>query len=310
MYSLMQGRQRFLLSLFLPLVIGVSLTSPVHADPASPPTDNAQDAATRKAFQRAVDAQRSVIDEENAKTKPPVVWAGDYYSGDGLGANVYISLAPHSGVAATWQGCLGTYMVNKGSVIPQAGGSLRLDYEAPNDPKGIGFADHVVPVAWGDRMYMIAEKELPEFASAVNLGDEPRKYAQGMFLMRQGDESRKADGMPMLPLAQRSLIRKVPLEVGVVSVKRVHDNRADQFECPYRLELDHGANDGLAAGMELRTTGRSRYNRVTLEQVTATRAVGVMSLFGDECKERDQQPSTKTRFTSGAYHAVSANDKP
>lgn len=309
MYSLTQGRQHLLLSMFLSLAIGTCFARVAHANPASPQADNSQDDAKQKAFQHAVDAQRAVIEKENAETKPRVAWAGDYYFGDGLGANVSLSLAPRSGVAATWQACVGTAMTNKGAVIPQADGSLLLKYEQPNDEKSIGFADHVVPVPWGDRMYMISKKELPEFASAVNLGDEPRKYAQGSFLMRKGDEQRKVYGMPVLPLAQRSMIREVPLEVGVVSAKRVHDSQVDQYGCRYRLELDHGANDGLGVGTDLRMTGVRHSDRVTLEQVTPTRAVGAITLYGNECTS-DHRPSTKTRFTTGAYRAMSTTDKP
>lgn len=309
MYSLAQGRHLFLLGLSLALLGGASLGYAFPPRPASPQAENSQGIATQEAFQHAVEAQRTAIAKENSTT-PRVAWAGDYYFGDGLGENVSLSLAPVSGVAATWRGCLGTYTANKGRVIPQADGSLLLKYEQLNDQRGFGFADHVVPVAWGERMYLISEKEFPAFASAVNLGDEPRKGAHGRFLMRKGDERRKVYGMPILPPAQQSLIREVPLDVGVVSAIRLHDNHADQFECRYRLELDHGANDGLAAGMELLATGGSAGNRITLEQTTPTRAVGTISLFGDECTKPDRRPLTKARFTSGAYRGMSSNDKP
>jgi hypothetical protein len=308
-HSLAQGRHLFLLWLSLALLGGASLGCAFTPQPTSPPAENSQGIATQEALKHAVDAQRAAIAKENSMT-PRVAWAGDYYFGDDLGANVYLSLAPVSGVAATWEGCLGTYAANKGRVIPQADGSLLLKYEQPNDQRSFGFAEHLVPVAWGERMYMISEKELPAFASAVNLGDEPRKGAQGSFLMRKGDERRKAYGMPILPPAQQSLIREVPLEVGVVTANRLHDNHADQFECRYRLELDHGANDGLAAGMDLLSTGGSAGSRITLEQTTPTRAVGTMTLFGDECTKPELRPSTKTRFTSGAYRGMSSNDNP
>ncbi len=305
MYSFAQGRHLFLLGLSLALLGGASLGYASPPQPASPKAANSQGIATQEAFQYAVDAQLAAIAKENSTTHR-VAWAGDYYFGDGLGENVSLSLAPVSGVAATWQGCLGTYAANKGKVIPQADGSLLLKYERPNDQRGLGFADHVVPVAWGERTYLISEKELPAFASAVNLGDEPREGAQGSFLMRKGDEHHKVYGVPMLPPARQSLIRKVPLEVGVVSANRLRDNHADSFECRYRLKLDHGANDGLAAGMNLLEIGVSAGNRITLEQTTPTRAVGTMSLFGDECTKPDQRPSTKIRFTSGAYRETSS----
>ena len=307
MYSLAQSRRLVQWGLSLALLGAVSYACPPQS--ASPQASNSQDRATQRAFEHAVEAQRAAIDKENLAT-PKVAWAGDYYFGDGMGQNVSLSLAPVSGVAATWQGCLGTYSVNKGRVIAQADGSLLLEYEQPNDQRGIGFADHLIPVVWGERMYMISEDELPAFASAVNLGDEPRKYAQGLFLMRTGDEQRKVYGVPALPPAQQSLIREVPLEVGVVSVDRLRDKDADQFECRYRLELDRGANDGLAAGMTLLATGGSAGNRIALEQTTPTRSVGTMRLFGDECTSLDQRPSFKTRFTSGAYRGMSSNNRP
>lgn len=300
MHSLAQSHRLFLLGLSLALLGDASLGYAFPPQPASPQADSSQEVARQKAFVHAVDAQRAAIAKENS-TAPGIAWAGDYYFGDGLGQNVSLSLAPLSGVAATWQGCVGIYGANKGRVIPQADGSLLLKYEQPNDQKGFGFADHVIPVAWGERMYMISETELPAFASAVNLGDEPREGAHGSFLMRSGDEQRKVHGLPILPPARQSLIREVPLEVGVVSVNRLQSNDADQFICRYRLELDRGANDGLVAGMELLAIGGSAGNRITLEQTTPTRAVGIIRLFGDDCTEPDLQPSAKTRFTSGAY---------
>lgn len=304
MQSLAQSRHLFLYG-SLVLLAGASpaYASPAYASPPQPASSRAeisQALATREAFKQGVEAQRAAIAKENSTT-PGTPWAGEYYSGDGTGENVSLSLAPRSGVAATWEGCLGTYAANKGRVMPQADGSLLLNYEQPNDPEGIGFADHVVPVAWGERMYMVSEKELPAFASAVNSGDEPRKSAQGSFLMRRGDEQRKAYGLPVMPAPQRSLIRDAPLEVGVISASRLRNKHADDFVCRYRLKLDHGANDGLAAGMQLRTTGASAGNRITLEQTTPTRSVGTLNLFGDACNEPDAWPSTRTRFTTGAF---------
>jgi hypothetical protein len=309
MHLFAQSRGLFVLGLSLVVLGDVPLGYAFAPSPASPQAANSQDSATQRAFEHAVEAQRAAIAKENAAT-PKVAWAGDYYFGDGLGQNVSLSLAPVSGVAATWQGCLGTYAANKGRVLPQADGSLLMEYEQPNDQRMFGFADHLVPVAWGERMYMIPKKDLPAFASAVNLGDEPRNDAQGSFLMRTGDEQRKVDGVPDLPPALQPLIRDVPLEVGVVSVNRLHEHHADSFECRYRLELDHGANDGLVPGMRLQAIGISTINRVTLEQTTPTRAVGTMWLFGDSCTSADQRPSTKTRFTSGAYRGMSSNDRP
>ncbi|WP_267221985.1 hypothetical protein [Dyella silvae] len=256
-----------------------------------------------------MEVQRDRIANENAAAaKAP--WAGNFYNGDGTGTNVRLSLAPHAGVAATSRGCMGTYAANKGAVIPQADGSLLLKYEQPNDERGIGFADHVVPVAWGERMYLIPEKQLAEFASAVNLGDEPRTSAFGLFLMREGDEQRQASGLPALPPEAKRLIQQAPLAVGVISATRLPDKDPDHFICRYRLELDHGAKAGLAAGMELTTTNVRGGNRVILDQTTPTRAIGTMYLYGDDCTDSTQRPSAKTRFTTGAYQAAQPKRSP
>ena len=309
MHSLAQSRYLFQLGASL-VLLGSACTGHASArQPASPQAEHSQDVTNRKAFEDAVAEQRAAISKENSTT-PSAAWAGDYYFGDGLGQNVLLSVAPRSGIAATWQGCLGTYAANKGRVIPQADGSLLLKYDQPNDPRGVGFADHVIPVAWGDRMYMISEKELPAFASAVNLGEEPREGQSGAFLLRQGDESRNVHGLPILPPRQQSLIRDVPLEVGVVSVKRLPDNDADTFECRFRLKLDRGTNDGLASGMNLVAIGIEAGGRLALGQTTPTRAVGTMSLFGDECAKPDQWPSTRTRLTTGAYREMSSIGNP
>jgi hypothetical protein len=100
-HSLRKNCHLFPFGLTLALLGAATLS---HASPpqATPPqAENAQDVATQESFKNVVNAQRAAIDRENSTT-PSVAWAGDYYSGDGLGANVSLSLAPHAGVAATW----------------------------------------------------------------------------------------------------------------------------------------------------------------------------------------------------------------
>ncbi len=36
-------------------------------------------------------------------------WAGEYYAGDGLGVNTFLTIAPKSGFVFEWHGCLGLY---------------------------------------------------------------------------------------------------------------------------------------------------------------------------------------------------------
>jgi hypothetical protein len=111
-------------------------------------------------------------------------WAGHYYYGDGLGVNVELSLAPKSGFAFTWNGCLGLYDMNYGDVV-ESSGKIRLVPKLPNEHKPFeGISQEFLPIVWGDRHYLIAAEEVVKFANAVNAGFEPREGAWGTFLLR------------------------------------------------------------------------------------------------------------------------------
>src|SRR5690349_21093382 len=55
---------------------------------------------------------------------PGHCWAGHYYTGDGLGVNVSLDLAPGAGYVFELHGCLGLYDRNFGAVS-QTGETLR-----------------------------------------------------------------------------------------------------------------------------------------------------------------------------------------
>jgi len=111
--------------------------------------------------------------------------------------------------------------------------------------------------------------------------------------------------IPAMALAQTYPSRSRPMLV----LQPRGGKHTDDFECRYQLELDRGAKDGLAAGMDLLTTGVSAGHRITLEQTTPARAVATVSLFGDECTKPDDWPSTRTRFTTGAFEGYQPNRK-
>lgn len=105
--------------------------------------------------------------------------SGHYVEGDGEGENVDLWLAPRSGFLFEWNGCLGLYDRNFGEVRAVAE-TVRLHCKLPNHP-GAGFqgtATEFVPVAWGQRHYLIATAGLVDFCNAVNAHEEAkyRKY--------------------------------------------------------------------------------------------------------------------------------------
>jgi len=161
------------------------------------------DAASNEADQDQLDsfaAPPAIMDRDKIVQEEIVAlgehpWAGKYYAGDGLGANIRISVAPTAGVSAIWTGCLGVYGANEGIVEPQPDGSLKLVLNRPNHNGFGGFDEHLLPVRWGARRYLIPPTEMNRFISAINLGDEPRSSPRGSFLLAEGDEAKSIDEM-------------------------------------------------------------------------------------------------------------------
>ncbi len=162
-----------------------------------------------------------LIDEElNALTGHP--WAGRYYYGDGLGVNVALSLAPKSGFAFTWNGCLGLYDLNYGDVV-EVDGRIRLIFKYPNDRKGFqGIAPELIPIVWGERHYLISTDEVLRFANAINAGFEPSETMGGSFLLKEGDQLKAVNGQPNLPSPYSEYLLKQSIQAEISSIKESH----------------------------------------------------------------------------------------
>src|SRR5438046_2811177 len=93
---------------------------------------------------------------------PKHPWAGDYYYGDGLGANVSLLIAPEAGFVFTWDGCLGRYDWSYGNArVAGTGTRIELLSKRPNRQRAFqGIALALVPIVWGDRHYLIPMDEL------------------------------------------------------------------------------------------------------------------------------------------------------
>lgn len=174
-------------------------------------------------------------------------WAGHYYYGDGLGVNVELDLAPKSGFAFAWNGCLGLYDMNCGDVV-ESGGTIRLVPKLPNERKPFeGIAPEYVPIVWGDRHYLIATNEVVKFANSVNAGFEPREGSWGMFFLKRDDVSKSATGSPSLPLEYSEYLLKHPIDAEISSIK---NSRISKSERLTTVLLNVGAPQGVKKGME------------------------------------------------------------
>ena len=127
-------------------------------------------------------------------------WAGEYYSGDGLGVNVSIVPVPKAGFTFMWHGCLGLYDLNYGPVAVDADGYINFDCTFPNKQEGFqGIATRMYPMRWGERHYLIPETEFASFCNSYNSQGEPRQGMHGQYAIRRGDENKSVEGRPPLP---------------------------------------------------------------------------------------------------------------
>jgi hypothetical protein len=125
-------------------------------------------------------ARTTSIENELARLGANHAWAGKYYSGDGLGVNVTLLIAPETGFVFQWEGCLGLYDRNYGTATMHDD-HLHLTCHLSNDTnKGFeGTPTDFTPVHWGERRYLIANDKLVNFCNAINSKEEPRKKARG-----------------------------------------------------------------------------------------------------------------------------------
>jgi hypothetical protein len=178
-------------------------------------------------------------------------WAGTYYWGDGLGANVTVHLAPRAGFVFEWHGCLGLYGRNYGPLRDE-GTHIVLEPELANKAgEFAGIDEELLPVAWGARRYLIAAGRMNEFCNAVNEGSEPRNGVHGLFLLRNGDEAKPADGSPRRAEGAIDCLLGRPIEARIVSVgpRRRHQRSEEVVWYETTAVLNAGREHGVWDGM-------------------------------------------------------------
>lgn len=232
--------------------------------------------------------------------QPSEPWAGEYYEGDGLGENTTLVLAPRSGVAATWFGCMGLYGANEGDIERVDDRTLAFHFNRPNESGRFGmFPATVRIVRWGERRYLIPTERFIDFVNAINRGMEPGRDHYSGFLHYRGDEGKAVTGLPDLPEAMLAQIRAKPLVVTVSSVKR-----EGQYEaiggpmCPFELTFDVPAGEVLAPGLEFAAIAGDLYESADVVEVRGLKAIAKMRFF-DACDEVTTAPTVGLKLTTG-----------
>jgi hypothetical protein len=124
------------------------------------------------------------------------------------------------------------------------------------------FIANLTRVKWGDRRYLVPDKQLLQFCNAVNQGAEPRDSDRGEFYMGEGHEKIKVSGLPDLPKPWNEYVLEAPVRGKVI-----------EYLPDPMARVDIGRKDGLRAGMELVPAEEEFFSDqeiVTVEETHAT----------------------------------------
>ena len=267
---------------------------PPKDSPAAAPRAAWQDAYARvQAEEPALEKREARIDAELAALDRAALkddewaktWAGTYYTGDGLGMNVLIKIAPRSGLTYTWHGCMGLYDANHGDIVESGPGwvKVKLAIDPAQTPYGF-VSPRVFLVRWGERQYLVPESQMLELVNNYNEGGFPRSEMYGIPLKFEGNPQRTPEppGRPELPPEYARLVIDKPLRLRFVKVtalpERAVTGMVRALEC--LLELEGGQDQGVFRGMEVWYRNGRSSGKIVIEKMDATSSEGRLTLFG------------------------------
>jgi len=165
---------------------------PTFAKSGSGPFTDAYLAARRDAMKR----------EHALEPQERLPWAGRYIrkspSGDCPVPDV-IDITSSMEYFADIGNCMAAGILEYGTLHLDKSGSLAFKVRQSRHPKKVGrtWRAHLIP--WGDRRYIVFDRELDLFRKLVADGTEPRHRINGYILLGEGDWNRSAKGKPSLP---------------------------------------------------------------------------------------------------------------
>lgn len=254
-----------------------------------------------------IELRVEAIRQELASLKSAHAWAGEYSFGDGMGVNLQLHLAPKTGFAITWHGCMGLYGANEGQVRLTPDGVVDLDFRWQNLGEGFGqFPRQLLPFRWGERHYLVDTAHVARFINAIHDGREPRDEGMGMHFLRRGDEKIAVEGLPQLPPAWLAQIRTTPEVWTVREVRPVMVTDEAGKACVQQAEIDLVPADGFAGSLMPGIALRPEDSSPNIREVTALRSergllTASWSRLFRACDYDDQPPPIGMRLSTGAY---------
>jgi len=214
-----------------------------------------------EARQRRIDAELDALDRNGLKESDwAKEWAGKYYTGDGLGENVSIHLAPKAGISFMNHGCLGLYGGDHGDVVEALPDGLRLKLVFGSAKESF-LSERVYFVKWGPHRFLVPEWQMMEFVNNYNEGGFARETMFGIaFLQGKGDNTRIPEidaatqaTKPQLPAKFAKLLLSAPVSlktsrVSSPAVLQGLDSRVTQVTA----EFEGGSAKGVYVGLRFK----------------------------------------------------------
>ncbi len=162
--------------------------------------------------------------------------AATYFFSNGFSGE-RLTIAPDGRFTLTYHMCTGEYHTSGRAHLVD--GRVRLRAYLVSRPFGPRAPKELIPIRWGERLYLIPKESGKHFCEYVNVrGGEPGWPPDPCFV-RSGDDEKPVDGLPSVPREWESMLVRIPLEGKVVEL--IGRSRAR------RLRLQEWSLEGDAA---------------------------------------------------------------
>lgn len=310
-----------------PLLL-VMVVLPLQAPPAPVAKNPLPECALQALIEQerpAIEAREQRIADELAHPDPDLEgadswaheWAGRYYTGDGLGMNVMVCVAPHSGVTYTWHGCMGLYDANHGDIVEEYPDGLRVKLAIdPGASRYQFFSERLYFVRWGDRRYLVPQTKMLNLVNNYNGGsftraslfDIPLKFERREDI-RVHHQAAPPPGRPELPDAYARLVLDQSVRFTITDVKTLPPRGVTRnvLVSESRVVIDGGRDRNVFVGMSINYREGLTFGMIAIESVGETTAEGTIRIFGSSPEQlKPPSPGTVLRLPGAASDVIPA----
>jgi len=266
-----------------------------------------------KAHQDKIDAELALLHRAELKdTDWAKEWAGEYYTGDGLGENAHVHLAPKSGISFLNYGCLGLYGGDHGEIVEALPDGLTLKLVF-GSPKNSFLSERMYFVRWNSARFLVPDWQMKQFVNNYNEGGFARESMFG--ILRMGGkpilfdiDEKELVGRPQLPPQFLKMLLDEPVGLRVTKAGELVRRAVTTGVIAQTslLEFEGGSAKGIYEGMQFDYPrgGFIRITRVDAEtcsgeftaftgpdEKTKSPAVGDTVMTGQACATKGDNPA-------------------